>query len=1589
VPEEELLMTPGPQDKKIIPLLKNLIKSYRHFDKYFYDIRMDRDLLDFSDVIILTHKLLSDHDDVRRILGKRYRHIMLDEFQDTNPLRWEIIKMILEAGKDIKLFVVGDRKQSIYRFNNADVTVMDMAQEFIGGKPVEFNDNYRSSEKFIREAINDLMPGILKNPDEDREKYEAVFEQTYFQSKKGTKPDIDEPAVERIWCKHNKEDEEYVPAFHAAYQVKRMLEKYENSPIDNKPNEPLIGVLLRRGTKLSDYLQAFHRYEIPVSIEGGKDFYASQALRDIYHLISVLDNPLDDHALIGLLRSPFFALPDPLIHRLADRDGSIFSRMGDIPEFQSAYHDLLIWRERSKTMPLDELIAGIIDEEDRELGYVSELMPEQQLANLDKAVNIIRGQVRSGLTLREIREYLQYQIKTEADESQADYPAKARVQIMTVHKAKGLEFPIVVIPEMNSKGNSSKDKFHYGKHKGHHEITLSLGDEEKPGMLTRLKEITKREEEAEDKRVFYVAVTRAIHKVLFLGEGEEKALANSWWMKYAQGIKEPDKENVKVENWTADTEIILKEEIMPSDGRTSVRTRPWKEKETFEEPGLYLYRSPHDLMGMDEENDFEFATTGLGTAPGTIFHYCMERGWVNFEEHQKEIKTHISEHYAGLSKDELITKLKPWLDHVKSHEPGRIILDPDIEKYSEHKVKGWLGNGKDIVQVNGNIDLLYHKDGQWVILDYKTDASKQQLPGYKLQLQSYQWMLKQVYGIEALAKIYFVSLNEIEKIEWDEQYFNEINLKLEVQAELPRVSMDLSRLIPEIRPGKHLILCASAQHEEQLYLALAKQGLLRPDIKISTLNKFVQEGAADILSQDKLRLMIRHRNLKMKNGTADLLAKALRDEELQKGTIKREFRDKFGTVTSKPGYHSASEPYLNANAAGCRIILLDVYTETELEKALIDRLASETELLSLSLSPDNPSEKYELIRAFSPREEVLACAKHIKDHCREDQDIMIAVASMEKYAPHLQRQFPKLGLRTRFIGPRSLYEFPCTTLLMNYLKLCAKGNPDWSDLATIRLNTLMEPEDHLFDHDKTIRRDPVKEIPAPPGDLYLCNKSSELLDYVTKFANDLKKENATDTCKACDKFTDILETVIRDLDMIDQQTDIAAIYREMSERIKKESIPRRDQWNGIPVVGLLDSLGVQSDKLYVLGMVEGDIPRQEGDNPFFSKNLDYALELNKHFMNEWRKLGDKVVFCTSRHAEDGSEQNMSSFLEDMTLDVVEESVISRRDELLQYTDHTINGFESDLAERHNEILSGEKGTFSGNIDVEQHQFNVSVTQVDKLLACPMKYYFETVMKCYSLDKDEQLFWGGKRGDVIHKAFEFFIKENGYGLELEAALALMKISLEKAFEHEKIDIGDPLIADRFRQYLKDMQPGSEKNCLAINLALIKDKYSDYKKIESEIAFEKLKLKHPNLNIWLNGRIDKIMIDEEENKLIASDYKTGSITTTLLSKMMLSQLYLYLKYCENLYPEYELKAMYEKLKNANECGMTEYMEVAGEFKQLGKNAKQSFVTQAFEDHLRELFSQIAAGKYYITEKDFGSACRYCDHESLCRKNTRLKN
>lgn len=329
---------------------------------------------------------------------------------------------------------------------------------------------------------------------------------------------------------------------------------------------------------------------------------------------------------------------------------------------------------------------------------------------------------------------------------------------------------------------------------------------------------------------------------------------------------------------------------------------------------------------------------------------------------------------------------------------------------------------------------------------------------------------------------------------------------------------------------------------------------------------------------------------------------------------------------------------------------------------------------------------------------------------------------------------------------------------------------------------------------------------------------------------------------------------------------------------------------------------------------------------------------------------------------------------------------TRRDELLTYAGHKIRGAESELTERHHEILDRKKGKFSGAIDSEQYAFTLPVTAVDKLLACPMKFYFETIMKSYPMDQDEVLLWAGTKGDVIHKAFEYFIEGKGYGLDLEPALTLMSACLDKALDEKGIDKNDSLQLDHFRNYIRNLSVESDNNCLVLNLKMIKEKYSDYNRFESEKSFDDFDIKHPHVAVNLKGKIDKIMLNDKEKKLIVSDFKTGKITASDLSKKLLSQLYLYLQYSTEKYPEYDQKAMYEIMKDTKKYGtaMIELRLDEGEI----KLANSKLPIEEFEKHLQDIFSQIAEGKYYITEKDFNDACKNCPHESLCRKNTRIR-
>lgn len=1597
VPINELQGTPGQEDKKVIPLLKQLISHYRDFDQYYLAIRKKRNVLNFSDIILFTHHLISKFPDIRKQMGARYSHIMLDEFQDTNPLRWEIIKAIFESANDTKLFIVGDRKQSIYRFNNADVTVMNTAQKLIenlNGESLDFNDNYRSSKEFAEKGINDLIKMIMPSNNNDIEKYEASFIPTEAKTEK--KNII--PAVETHWCSEpeNRGDEN-ISALHAAYQVKRLLEKYQGSEIDEE-GKPLIGVLLRRFTKIADYLQAFRQLDIPISIIGGKGFYETPACRDIFHFLSVMDNPYDDHALVGLLRSPFIAMSDPDIHLLSKRekDTSLYEAMNDHADLQPTRKLIDSWILAAGKTPLDELLGKILDSDDRELAYVSELLPEQQLANLDKAINIIRGMQRSGSSLRMIREFFAYQMTQKTSEAQAIYPGTAKVHLLTVHKAKGLGFPIVVLPEMNHGGKSSNDNIRYGRTHDHAEISLSLPDQDKPGILRRLKDITDNEETAEDKRVFYVALTRSIYKVCFLGEGK-KSTKNTWWEKYVlepQGLIETS----EPEEWPHEQITQhLAEDIMQKKFSDKIGTLDWIEAPKFEMPGKYLYRTPHDLMGNKDKFKISAKNTGLGAAPGSLYHYCMEQGWFESKSHYEDIKTYIHQHFPTLKQNELINKLDNLLEITRKNSIFKILNDPDVEKYNELSLKAWLRKDQDIVQVNGTIDLLYREDNTWTIVDFKTDSTKNQKEAYKKQIQSYQWMLKQIYNIDAKGKIFFVSLNEYIDVNWNDNYFDTLPIGSGYRPILPVSGMKIDPLIKKIEKGENLLFCASAHHEEKVYLALVNSGCMRPDIQLTTINKWLRYSTSRTISQDRLRLMLQNEDKNIKQGSADYLASAFRDMELEKCELRKEFEASYHNISLKPSYIAANDPYkdpiLLEKIKDQRIGFIDLPPLAPLEDKLLREMRSIASCFDCSFVPEKLSSEVKYIEAFSPREEVLAVAKHIQSNTSPEDDILITVSSMDKYAPHLQRIFPQLGLQVRFTDPRSLLESPYTSLLLNVLQICNKPQPEWNDLSPILFHPLCEPDIKLFLHDKDIRSNPLKEFVLFPKAQefikeYHCHDAGKLSDKLEAFIKKLEIEPGSEAEKVCDKFMSLLLVTIADLELIYGDHYFSMIYQEMSTRIQKEGIPRRDQQNGIPVVGFLDSLGMVPDKLYILGMVEGDIPRPEKDNPYSIPKAHFSLELNRYFMQYWLSLGERIIFSASMHGEDGSEQNRSSFLEGLDLRYLRAEKTCRRDTLLQFDGHDINEPKMAVIHRHNEIISGKKGIYSGWIDELNKKFKLYITDIDTLLACPMKLYFSKILNIDLMDQDEQLSWVFKRGNVVHKALEYFANEGGFILPIDKAITLLEKNIQSAFNKENIDPGDPFQQDRFRNYIRDLNINSETNCLVLLLKKNKEVFANYKHIETEKPFNDFKLSYDGVEVYLSGRIDKLMIDKKEKRLIISDYKTGNIKTSNINKKMLSQLYLYLQKCKEDYPDYELMAIYEQIKDTRNTKILKFVDNDDNFTQIETRASNSFNIEEFEYYLGELFLQIADGKYYITDRPYKDTCEYCPHAGLCRKDTRLK-
>ena len=497
-------------------------------------------VLDFFDLLLRTRNLLRDHVDVREELQARVTHLFVDEFQDTDPVQAEILLLLAadSSGESDpyrvqpapgKLFVVGDPKQSIYRFRRADVTLYERVKAHLfsrGAEVVQLSTSFRSLpaiQSLVNGAFEPLMAG-------DAERGQA----SYVKLSPHRAARSDQPAVVALPVPSpyggmgrvtKKAINESLPDAVAAWLDWLLHHSGYRVPEDGR-DVPLearhVCLLFRRfraweGDVTRDYVRALEARRIPHVLSGGRAFYAREEVMALCAALKAIEWPDDELHVYATLRGPFVAFNDDALLAFKNKHGHLspFRKLelatltGSECEIASVLQAIArLHRTRNRT-PIATTLASFMSELRVHAGVAIWPTGEQSLGNLYKLLSLARSyeRRRGASSFRGFVRWLEQNAQeTGAADATVVEESSDGVRIMTVHAAKGLEFPVVVLcdptapkkPEYASRYIDVERKL----------WAQPLCDAE-PTELTEQRERVREHDEAELTRLSYVAATRA------------------------------------------------------------------------------------------------------------------------------------------------------------------------------------------------------------------------------------------------------------------------------------------------------------------------------------------------------------------------------------------------------------------------------------------------------------------------------------------------------------------------------------------------------------------------------------------------------------------------------------------------------------------------------------------------------------------------------------------------------------------------------------------------------------------------------------------------------------------------------------------------------------------------------------------------------------------------------------------------------------------------------------------------------------------------------------------------------------------------
>ena len=496
------------------------------------------DRLDFDDLERRARDLLERHPHVRARWRAELQAVLVDEFQDTNADQRAIIYALAgpsDAAASPQLFVVGDGKQSIYRFRGADVSVFRDVEADIqrwGGRRLSLRTSFRAHATLVG-LINSLGERLFWRPRAPRP-FEVPYEALEAHRSAPAHP------ITAEWhVVSNDGDAAGRRASEAALLAGRLAELvagaagpivYDQQSDWRLPAYGDVALLFQASTAFEPFEIALRERGIPYLTTAGRGYYGRQEVLDLIHLLQALDDPGNELALVGALRSPLFALDDGAIMALklsgapglwealqaAAGEGSGDAAVDFAARTLGELHAL---RGR---LTVVELLRAALDR----TGYLAVISAledgERRRANVEKLLAAARLAGARGL--RAFSEYLELLLRVEAREGDAPLEAHGAVRLMTVHRSKGLEFPIVALPDLGRAPPPPRERWLARRAYGLALQVRDPADERRlPVAFLLARRAEGQLERAERERLLYVALTRARDYLILSGSVQSKS----------------------------------------------------------------------------------------------------------------------------------------------------------------------------------------------------------------------------------------------------------------------------------------------------------------------------------------------------------------------------------------------------------------------------------------------------------------------------------------------------------------------------------------------------------------------------------------------------------------------------------------------------------------------------------------------------------------------------------------------------------------------------------------------------------------------------------------------------------------------------------------------------------------------------------------------------------------------------------------------------------------------------------------------------------------------------------------------------------